>query len=77
MGAPEGTVFPFAALEYDAINALALELKRQSRRSPRSSPNRSLPFPTGPGTKMWTATAGLPLVRKGEAIDYTGAGQDI
>ena len=77
MGAPEGTVFPFAALEYDAINVLALAIEKAKSATPTEFAKQIIPVSNGPGTKVWTATAGLPLVRKGEAIDYTGAGQDI
>jgi len=31
----------------------------------------------GPGTKVATGVEALALVRKGEAIDFTGAGQDL
>lgn len=77
MGAPEGTVFPFAALQYDAINVLALAIEKAKSAAPVEFAKQIIPISNGPGTQVTTGAAGLPLVRKGEAIDYTGAGQDI
>ncbi|HLN07562.1 MAG TPA: hypothetical protein VK281_01120, partial [Xanthobacteraceae bacterium] len=37
----------------------------------------TLPVTNGPGAKVATAAEALPLVRKGEPIDFTGAGQDL
>jgi branched-chain amino acid transport system substrate-binding protein len=77
MGAPDGTVFPFAALQYDTINVLALAIEKAKSASPVEFAKQIISITNGPGTQVATGSAGLPLVRKGEAIDYTGAGQDI
>jgi branched-chain amino acid transport system substrate-binding protein len=77
MGAPEGTVFPFAALQYDAINVIALAIEKAKSAVPAEFGRQIISITNGPGTKVATATAALPLVRKGEPIDFTGAGQDL
>ncbi|MBX9651800.1 MAG: ABC transporter substrate-binding protein [Xanthobacteraceae bacterium] len=77
MGAPDGTVFPFAALQYDAINVLAVAIERAKSAAPADFARRIIPLTNGPGTKVATGVAALALVRKGEAIDFTGAGQDL
>lgn len=77
MGAPEGTVFPFAALQYDAINVLALAIEKARSTVPLEFCRQIIAITNGPGTKVATPTEALPLVRAGEPIDYTGAGQDL
>jgi branched-chain amino acid transport system substrate-binding protein len=77
MGAPEGTVFPFAALQYDAINVIAAAIEKARSAVPAEFAREIRPITNGPGTKVASAVAALPLVRKGEAIDFTGAGQDL
>jgi branched-chain amino acid transport system substrate-binding protein len=77
MGAPEGTVFPFAALQYDAINVIAAAIEKARSAVPAEFAREIRPITNGPGTKVASATAALPLVRKGEAVDFTGAGQDL
>jgi branched-chain amino acid transport system substrate-binding protein len=77
MGAPEGTVFPFAALQYDAINVIAAAIEKAKSPAPVEFAKEIISITNGPGTKVASATAALPLVRKGEPIDFTGAGQDL
>lgn len=77
MGAPAGTVFPFAALQYDAINVLALAIEKAKSADPLRFSKAIVAVTNGPGVKVATGHEALPLVRKGEAIDFTGAGQDI
>jgi branched-chain amino acid transport system substrate-binding protein len=77
MGAPDGTVFPFAALQFDAINVLATAIEKSKSANPVEFAKEIIPITNGPGTKVSTAVDALALVRKGEAIDFTGAGQDL
>jgi branched-chain amino acid transport system substrate-binding protein len=77
MGAPDGTVFPFAALQFDAINVLATAIEKSKSANPVEFAKEIIPITNGPGTKVATALDALALVRKGEAIDFTGAGQDL
>jgi branched-chain amino acid transport system substrate-binding protein len=77
MGAPEGTVFPFAALQYDAINVIAAAIEKARSAVPAEFAREIRSITNGPGTKVASATAALPLVRRSEAIDFTGAGQDL
>jgi branched-chain amino acid transport system substrate-binding protein len=77
MGASEGTVFPFAALQYDAINVIAAAIEKARSAVPAEFAREIRPITNGPGTRVASATAALPLVRKGETIDFTGAGQDL
>ncbi|SHN86973.1 ABC transporter substrate-binding protein [Bradyrhizobium erythrophlei] len=77
MGAPEGTVFPFAALQFDAINVLAASIEKAKSANPVDFAKQVIQITNGPGTKVATGVEALALVRKGEAVDFTGAGQDI
>lgn len=77
MGAPEGTVFPFASLQYDAINVLALAIEKAKSASPTEFARQIPVITNGPGAKVWNAVDGLPLVRKEEPIDFTGVAQDV
>jgi branched-chain amino acid transport system substrate-binding protein len=77
MGAPEGTVFPFAALQYDAINVIALAIEKARSAVPEEFGRQIISITNGPGVKVASGAAALPLVRKGEPIDFTGAGQDL
>jgi branched-chain amino acid transport system substrate-binding protein len=77
LGAPEGTVFPFAALQYDAINVLAVAIEKARSANPVDFAKEIIRVTNGPGTKVATGVEALALVRKGEAIDFTGAGQDL
>ena len=76
MGAPEGTIFPFAALQYDTINVMALAMEKAKSSDAAVFCKQIRPICNGPGKKVATAVEALPLVRKGEAIDFTGAGMD-
>jgi branched-chain amino acid transport system substrate-binding protein len=77
IGAPDGTVFPFAALQYDAINVLAVAIEKAKSANPVEFAREIIQVTNGPGTKVATGVEALALVRKGEAIDFTGAGQDL
>ncbi|HEY0569976.1 MAG TPA: ABC transporter substrate-binding protein [Enterovirga sp.] len=77
LGAPEGTVFPFAALQYDAINVLALAIEKAKSAVPAEFARQIISLTNGPGEKVATGIEALPLVRAGAAIDFTGAGQDL
>jgi branched-chain amino acid transport system substrate-binding protein len=77
LGAPEGTVFPFAALQYDAINVLAVAIEKAKSANPIDFSKEIIAVTNGPGTRVATGAEALALVRKGEAIDFTGAGQDL
>jgi len=77
LGAPEGTVFPFAALQYDAVNVLAVAIERAGSADPLVFSKEIIAVTNGPGTKVATGAEALPLVRAGKAIDFTGAGQDL
>ncbi len=77
LGIPDGTVLPFAALQYDAINVLAVAIEKSKSAVPVDFAKQIIPITNGPGVKVWRAVDALPYVRKGEAIDFTGAGQDI
>jgi branched-chain amino acid transport system substrate-binding protein len=77
LGAPDGTVFPFAALQYDAINVLAVAIEKAKSADPVEFAREIIRVTNGPGTKVATGVEALALVRKGEAIDFTGAGQDL
>ena len=77
MGAPDGTVFPFAALQFDAINVLAVAIEKAKSANPVEFAREIIRITNGPGTKVTTGAEALALVRKGEAIDFTGAGQDL
>jgi branched-chain amino acid transport system substrate-binding protein len=77
MGAPDGTVFPFAALQFDAINVVAVAIEKAKSANPVEFAREIIRITNGPGTKVTTGAEALPLVRKGEAIDFTGAGQDL
>jgi branched-chain amino acid transport system substrate-binding protein len=77
LGAPDGTVFPFAALQYDAINVLAVAIEKAKSANPVEFAKEIIGVTNGPGTKVATGVEALALVRKGEAIDFTGAGQDL
>lgn len=76
MGAPQGTVFPFEALQYDAINLVSLAIEKAQSTDPLVFGNEIRTLANGPGAKVATGRQALPLVRKGDAIDFTGAGQD-
>lgn len=76
-GAPEGTVFPFAALQYDAINVLAVAIEKAKSANPVEFANEIIRITNGPGAKVATGAEALALLRKGETIDFTGAGQDL
>jgi branched-chain amino acid transport system substrate-binding protein len=77
IGAPEGTVFPFAALQYDAINVLAVAIEKAKSANPVEFAKEIIPITNGPGIKVATGAEALALVRNNEAIDFTGAGQDL
>ena len=77
IGAPDGTVFPFAALQYDAINVLAVAIEKARSANPVEFAREIIRVTNGPGTPVATGVEALALVRKGEAIDFTGAGQDL
>lgn len=77
MGAPAGTVFPFAALQYDAINVLSLAIEKARSADPLQFSKMIISVTNGPGAKVATGHEALPLVRRREAIDFTGAGQDL
>ena len=77
MGAPDSTVFPFAALQFDAINVLAVAIEKAKSANPVEFAREIIRITNGPGTKVTTGAEALALVRKGEAIDFTGAGQDL
>lgn len=77
MGAPDGTVFPFAALQFDAVNVLAAAIEKAKSANPVEFAREIIRITNGPGTKVATGAEALALVRKGEAIDFTGAGQDL
>ncbi|MDR3467861.1 MAG: ABC transporter substrate-binding protein [Xanthobacteraceae bacterium] len=77
MGAPEGTVFPFAALQYDAVNVLAVAIEKAGSADPVVFSKQIIAVTNGPGIKVATGAEALPLVREGKAIDFTGAGQDL
>jgi len=77
LGAPDGTVFPFAALQYDAINILAVAIEKARSANPIDFAHEIVVVANGPGTRVATGPEALPLVRKGETIDFSGAGQDI
>ena len=77
LGAPDGTVFPFAALQYDAINVLAAAIEKAKSANPVDFAKQIIAVTNGPGTKVATGADALALIRKGEAIDFTGAGQDL
>src|SRR3984957_19532046 len=77
IGAPDGTVFPFAALQYDAINVLAVAIEKARSANPVQFAKEIIPITNGPGTKVATGVEALALIRKGDAIDFTGAGQDL
>lgn len=76
MGAPEGTIFPFAALQYDTINVMAVAMEKAKSSAAPDFCKQILSIANGPGKKVATAVEALPLIRKGEAIDFTGAGMD-
>ena len=77
LGAPEGTVFPFAALQYDAINVLSVAIEKARSADPVEFAKQIIPVTNGPGVKVATGAEALALVRAGKAIDFTGAGQDL
>jgi branched-chain amino acid transport system substrate-binding protein len=77
MGAPDGTVFPFAALQFDAINVLAVAIEKAKSANPVEFAKEIISITNGPGTKVANGVDALALLRKGEAIDFTGAGQDL
>jgi branched-chain amino acid transport system substrate-binding protein len=77
LGAPEGTVFPFAALQYDAINVLSVAIEKARSADPVEFAKRIIPVTNGPGVKVATGAEALALVRTGKAIDVAGAGQDL
>jgi branched-chain amino acid transport system substrate-binding protein len=77
MGAPDGTVFPFAALQFDAINVLAVAIEKAKSANPVDFAKEIISITNGPGTKVANGVDALALLRKGEAIDFTGAGQDL
>ena len=77
MGAPDGTVFPFAALQFDAINVLAASIEKSGSANPTEFAKEIIRITNGPGTKVAIGTEAVAYVRKGEAIDFTGAGQDL
>lgn len=77
MDAPEGTVFPFAALQFDAINVLAAAIEKAKSANPTEFAKEIIHITNGPGTKVATGVEALALLRKGEAVDFTGAGQDL
>lgn len=76
MGAPDGTIFPFAALQYDAINVIACAMEKAKSDSAAEFCKQIISIANGPGTKVPTALEALPMIRKGEAVDFTGAGMD-
>ncbi len=76
MGAPDGTIFPFAALQYDTINVMALAMEKAKSAAAADFCKHIIAITNGPGKKVATAVEALPLLRKGEAIDFTGAGMD-
>jgi branched-chain amino acid transport system substrate-binding protein len=77
IGAPDGTVFPFAALQFDAINVLAASIEKAESANPTEFAKEIIRITNGPGTRVATGVEALALVRKGEAVDFTGAGQDL
>jgi branched-chain amino acid transport system substrate-binding protein len=77
MGAPDGTVFPFAALQHDAVSVVALAIEKAKSATPSDFARQIIPITNGPGRKVATVTEALALVRRGEPFDYTGAGQDL
>ncbi|MGY3604206.1 MULTISPECIES: ABC transporter substrate-binding protein [unclassified Bradyrhizobium] len=77
LGAPDGTVFPFAALQYDAINVLAVAIEKAKSANPVEFAKQIIPVTNGPGTKVATGAEALALIRRNEPIDFTGAGQDL
>jgi branched-chain amino acid transport system substrate-binding protein len=52
LGAPDGTVFPFAALQYDAINVLAVAIEKARSGLPTEFSRQIIPVTNGPGTKL-------------------------
>ena len=76
MGAPDGTIFPFAALQYDAINVMACAMEKAKSDAATDFCKQIMSITNGPGKKVATALEALPLIRKGEAVDFTGAGID-
>lgn len=76
MGAPDGTIFPFAALQYDAINVMACAMEKAKSDVAADFCKQIMSITNGPGKKVATALEALPLIRKGEAVDFTGAGMD-
>lgn len=76
MGAPDGTIFPFAALQYDAINVMACAMEKAKSDAAAEFCKQIMAITNGPGKKVATALEALPLIRKGEAVDFTGAGMD-
>lgn len=77
MGAPDGTVFPFAALQYDAINILAAAIEKAKSSDPVQFAKQIVPITNGPGNKVAKGTEALELIKRNEPIDFTGAGQDL
>ena len=77
MGAPDGTVFPFAALQFDAINVIAAAIEKAKSANPTEFAKEIIHITNGPGTKVATGVEALALLRKGAAVDFTGAGQDL
>src|SRR3546814_11127786 len=72
-----GTVFPFAALQYDAINVLSLAIEKAKSTDPLQFSKAIIGVTNGPGAKVATGHEVLPLVRKGAAIDFPGGGPDL
>lgn len=77
MGAPDGTVFPFAALQVDTINLIAAAIEKAKSAVPADFAKQIPRLANGLGTKVASGVGAIELIRKGEAIDFTGAGQDI
>ena len=76
MGAAEGTMFPVAALQYDSINIVAGAMEKVKSDAAADFCKQIMSITNGPGKKVTTALEALPLIRKGEAVDFTGAGMD-
>ncbi|PKP85598.1 MAG: amino acid ABC transporter substrate-binding protein [Alphaproteobacteria bacterium HGW-Alphaproteobacteria-2] len=76
MGAPEDTIFLFAGNAYDQLSVAALAIEKagttEARQWTRVIPAVSNP----PGTRVLDPVEALELVRRGEEIDFIGAGSD-
>ncbi len=76
MGEPEDTVFLFAGNAYDQMSMTALAIEKAGTIEGKVWTREIMNLANPPGARTMDPLEGLELVRKGEEIDFIGAGSD-